>query len=70
MTQEEKDLSLKDTEFDDECYDFTFKLIQDNKKLLGLDDECIGVPLVIHNLCMISYKYGYNKANDTTHKIC
>lgn len=54
------------TEFNDECYDFTFELIQNNKKQLGLDDECIGVPLVIHNLCMISYQYGYNKAKEET----
>ena len=63
MEQEEKEQTFQDTNIDDECYDFTFKLIQNNKKLLGLDDEYIGVPLIIHNLCMISYKEGYNKIN-------
>ena len=62
VDEEDKEL----TEFNDECYDFTFELIQNNKKQLGLDDECIGVPLVIHNLCMISYQYGYNKAKEET----
>ena len=66
MTQEEKDLLLKDTEFDDECYDFIFKLIQNNKKQLGLDDNYIGVPKVIYELCMICCQHGYNKAKEET----
>ena len=65
MTQEEKEL-LKDTEFNDECYDFTFRLIQNNKKQLGLDDNYIDVPKVIHDLCMICCRYGYNKAKKET----
>lgn len=59
---------MKDKVFDEECYIKTFELIQNNKKLLGLDDECIGVPLVIHNLCMIAYQQGYNRAKNKQNK--
>lgn len=55
---------MKDKVFDEDCYMKTFELIQNNKKLLGLDDKYIGVPLVIHNLCMIAYQQGYNRAKN------
>ena len=60
VDEEDKEL----TEFNDECYDFTFELIQNNKKQLGLDDNYIGVPKVIHDLCMICCQHGYNKAKE------
>lgn len=62
MTQEEN------TEFNDDCYNYTFELIEKNKKQLGLDDNHFGVPKVIHDLCMICYQYGYNKAKEEANK--
>lgn len=69
MTKEEKELLPKDTKFKNECYDFVFKLIQNNKRQLGLDDKYIGVPKIIHDLCMICYQYGYNKAKKETKQV-
>ena len=52
----------KEDRLNETCYHYTFELIELNKKALGLGDDCVGVPKVIHDLCMICYKEGYNKA--------
>lgn len=61
--EEEEELTVFNDEY---FYDFTFELIQNNKKQLGLDDNYIGAPKVIHDLCMICCQYGYNKAKEET----